>query len=300
MRIIIFGGSGRTGQIISRAAEAKGHELLLPSHQACNLANAAEVSRVILSSEAQAVINAAAVSNLEACSDDPLQAHLVNALAPAAMALACRHTGARFIHLSTDYVLDGRRPGKKGEHTKCRPENIYGESKHEGERQIAEANTESLILRVSWIMGNPDRPSFVEQTLRRAMQGTPPAAIADKWSMPTDAEDIARVALSLLDTSASGIFHVCSGGDEQSWHSCAVLALEAAAEFGEWTTPPHVVRLKLDEVSFFRERRPRHTAMDNAKLLALGIPMPDAKETLRRVTQRYLAHLKRPQQRRPK
>lgn len=291
VRILVFGGTGRTGQVIYRAAKALGHDVVAPSHREGDLSNTKLVTDLIFSTGARAVINCAAISSLEACLDNPLRAHLVNALAPGAMALACRHTGARFIHLSTDYVLDGRRAGKKGEYAKCHPLSIYGESKREGEQQVGEAYSESLILRVSWIMGNPLRPSFVEETLRKAKQGLPLAAIADKYSMPTDVEDIARIALGLICSPLSGILHVCSSGEVQSWHSCATFALQAAHEFGILPTMPDVIPQKLSEASFFREVRPRHTAMDNSSLVAAGMPMPTAEETLLRVVRRYGAFL---------
>ena len=147
--MLIFGGSGRTGQVMKRAAAAAGWEVCAPAHAECDLLRAEEVSRCVLESGAAAVVNCAAISGLEACLDDALSAHLVNAVAPAAMALACRHTGARFVHLSTDYVLEGHRPGLKDESTHCKPANVYGSSKREGELQVAEALRESLVLRVS-------------------------------------------------------------------------------------------------------------------------------------------------------
>ncbi len=293
MRIVVFGGSGRTGQVVCRAAKECGHVVASPSRSDLDITDTECVTRLIFSSEAQAIINCAAVSSLETCLGNPLQAHLTNAVAPAAMALACRHTGAKFIHLSTDYVLDGRRAGKKGEHAKCRPLSTYGESKREGELQVSEAYPDSVVLRVSWIAGNPLRPSFVEQVLRKARQRLPLAAIADKYSMPTDAEDIARIALKLISAPFSGILHVCSSGGEESWHSCATYALQIAHEYGFLPGIPEVAPQKLSEATFFREPRPRHTAMDNSHLLALGIPMPTAKETLRRVVRRYADFLQK-------
>ena len=288
MKMLVFGGSGRTGQVLVRVAQQEGWQVGAPTHAECDLADARAVSDRVLASDAELVVNAAAISGLEACLDDPLQAHLVNAVAPAAMALACRHTGAKFIHLSTDYVLDGRRAGKKNEAMKCKPVSVYGESKREGELQVLEALPEALIARVSWICGNPRKPAFVEQMLARALAGQALAAIADKESMPTDAEDIARAVLALSTGAEHGVVHVCAGGSPVSWHECAALALQMAVEAGYLPVVPQVAMQKRGDVSFFREERPRYTAMDNSKLLALGIPMPDAVETIRRVTLRYL------------
>lgn len=289
-RILIFGASGRTGQVVRRAAEQAGYGVLAPAHAECPLEQAEVVSDAVLGSGAQLVVNCAAISGLEACADDPLQAHLVNAVAPAAMALACRHTGARFVHLSTDYVLDGRRPGSRDESAKCRPVNWYGESKREGELQVLEALPAAVVARVSWVCGNPQKPSFVESTLARALAGQPLAAVADKESLPTDAADIARAVLALGAGEYAGVVHVCSSGQPLSWWHCAQLALQAAVEQGALDAAPPVEQQKLDEVPFFREPRPRYTGMNNARLTAqLGIPMPTVQQTIGAAVQRYLA-----------
>lgn len=291
-KILIFGASGRTGQVVKAAAGQAGYEVLAPAHADCPLEQAEAVSDTVLGCGAQLVVNCAAISGLEACADDPLQAHLVNAVAPAAMALACRHTGARFVHLSTDYVLDGRRPGMKDERAKCRPICWYGESKREGELQVLEALPAAVVARVSWVCGNPQKPSFVESTLARALAGQPLAAVADKVSLPTDAADIARVALALGEGDYAGVVHVCSSGEPLSWWHCAQLALQSAVGQGALAALPPVEQQKLDEVPFFREPRPRYTGMGNARLTAqLGIPMPTAQQTIDTVVRRYLVHV---------
>lgn len=295
MNMLLFGGSGRTGQIVQRFATAAGWQVTAPSHHECDLLCAEEVSDFVLNSGAQAVVNCAAISGLEACMDDPLSAHLINAVAPAAMALACRHTGARFVHLSTDYVLEGHKAGLKEEHSRCKPINTYGESKREGELQVAEALSSALVLRVSWICGNPHKPSFVENCIAGALSGRPLSAIADKYSLPTDAEDIARAILDLLPLSVSGVLHLCSGGEPLSWRDCAHIALQSLVSTSALPCCPEIAAQKLAEARFFRAERPRHTAMSNQKLLSLGIRMPSAAETLRTVALRYLNFLQQQQ-----
>lgn len=293
MKMLIFGGSGRTGQIMRNTAISAGWQVLAPTHAECDLLSPDAVSREVLESGADAVVNCAAISGLEACLDDPLSAHMVNAVAPATMALACRHTGARFVHLSTDYVLEGHKPGLRDESSKCKPANTYGESKREGELQVAEALPSALILRVSWVCGNPAKPAFVESMLSAALQGKALSAIGDKYSLPTDAQDIARVVLELLPTEAAGIIHTCSGGEPLSWHDCVSLALQTAVADGALAGMPQVARTALAAATFFRAERPRHTAMNNARLTQkLGIYMPSAGETLQNVTRRYLQSLK--------
>ena len=290
MKMLVFGASGRMGEVMCREARAAGWELVCPKRAECDLLRPAEVSDFVLAHpDARAVVNCAAMSGLEACLDDALSAHWVNAVSPAEMALACRHTGARFIHLSTDYVLDGRRPGKKAEDARCKPVNLYSESKREGELQVMENDAESLILRVSWLCGNPAKPSFVESTLARAMRGEALAAVADKYSMPTHVDDVARVVLELIHRGArGGIYHVASDGEPLSWYGCVGVALSYAVEAGVLSALPPVAAQELDRVSFFRTPRPRYTGMDIMSLRSLGISMPTAVETLRRAAAGYL------------
>ena len=291
MKVLLFGGSGRTGACTAAEVRGRGWELLAPIHAECDLEQPDAVADFVLAHPADIVVNCAAVCGLEACADDPLRAHRINAMSPAAMALACRHTGARFIHLSTDYVLDGRKPGFKAEDAHCRPEGWYAHSKHEGEMEVLDALPQAVVARVSWICGNPQRPAFVEQTLSKALNGQPPAAIADKFSMPTDACDIARAVLQLAETDYRGVIHVCSGNGEDeplSWWDCAQLALQEAVRLGALPSLPDITRQKLAEATFFREPRPRHTAMDNARLGALGITMPSAAQTIQTAAKRFL------------
>lgn len=291
MKVLLFGASGRAGACVAGEAASRGWDVLAPAHAECDLEQPDAVADFVLEHPADAVVNCAAISGLEACADDPLRAHRINAMSPTAMALACRHTGARFIHLSTDYVLDGRKPGFKDEDDHCRPEGWYAQSKREGELEVLDALPQAVVARVSWICGNPRKPAFVEQMLSKALAGHPLAAIADKYSMPTDAHDIARAVLQLAETDYRGVIHLCSGnGEEQplSWWDCAHLALQEAVRLGALPSMPEILRQKLAEAAFFREPRPRHTAMDSARLRALGITLPSAKQTIQTAAARFL------------
>ncbi len=288
-RVLIFGGRGRSGQAMAQAAQQRGHEVIAPAHAACDLRQPQAVMKAVEEAAADIVINCAAISGLEACADDAAAACTINADSPAAMAAACRRCGAHFVHLSTDYVLCGREAGLKGEDAPCRPICVYGESKLAGERQVAAAHADSLILRVSWLCGNPSRPGFPESIAMKALAGQPLAAIDDKDSLPTDVCELAHAALQLAEARQSGTFHLCSTGAPITWWQSATLALQALVEAGALPHAPDIAPQKLDEVPFFREPRPRHTAMDNSRLRALGIRMSSAEETIRRAVQRYLA-----------
>ncbi len=270
-------------------ARTRGYETIVPTHAACDLREPQQVAGCIQEAKADIVINCAAISGLEACADDVPAARLVNTASPAAMALACRASGARFVHLSTDYVLDGTLPGLKGELAPCHPICVYGQSKLEGEYAVADANPASIILRVSWLCGNPAKPGFPENIAMKALEGQPLAAIDDKDSLPTDVHELAEAALQLAETGQRGTFHVCATGAPVSWWQNAYTALQTLVEEGALAQLPPLATKKLADAHFFREPRPRHTAMDNARLRALGLRMSSARETIRHAVLRYLA-----------
>jgi len=270
MRTLVFGADGRVGSRLAAYLEEYGLEVVKCGRGTCDLKDLSALKRVLLSSGATHVVNCAAVSGVEACLDDPETAHRVNAMAPEMMARICRLEGARFIHLSTDYVLDGRRPGLKTEAEKCRPVNVYGESKMEAELRVREEMPEALVARVSWVFGNPGRPAFPEMVLRRAMKGEPLAAVADKWSLPTWVEDLcAWLRFLAYESEASGVLHLCQSGEPVSWHGYAVTVLKCAVKHGLLSSLPSVAEQKLDEQAGFRDARPRHTAMSPDKLSSL-------------------------------
>ncbi len=288
-RVMIFGSSGRSGQAMVRTARERGHETITPTHAECDLLQAEQAAETVRKARADIVINCAAISGLEACADNAEAARTINAKTPAAIAAACRRIGATFVHLSTDYVLEGDTPGLKDETTPCAPICAYGQSKLEGERLIAEANAAGLILRVSWLCGNPERPGFPESIAMKALAGQPLAAIDDKDSLPTDVHELAHAALQLAERKASGTYHICSTGAPVTWWQNATLAVQTLVEEGALPQAPAITAQKLDAVPFFREPRPRHTAMDNTKLRAHGICMSSAQDTIRRAVRNYLA-----------
>ncbi len=272
-----------------QAATRHGYRVCAPSRQECNLLEPECIEKVLRDVAADIVINCAAISGLEACADDAEAASLVNCIAPSVMARSCRLTGGHFVHLSTDYVLDGSTSGLKGESAPCKPCCVYGESKFRAELGIAEANAQSLILRVSWLCGNPLRPGFAESIAMKALAGQHLAAIADKFSLPTDVEELAEASLLLAEGRQGGLLHVCSTGAPISWHRYAELAVQALVEEGALPRAVCVSPQQLDEVPFFREARPRHTAMDNARLRALGIRMSSVEDTVRHAVRRFLS-----------
>lgn len=284
MKILLTGSGGRVGSRLVEDLEAAGHELIRWGRQEVDFSREGALEsalRELGSNSPDAVINCAALSSIEGCLDDPLRTHRVNAMAPGILARFCEHYGIRLIHLSTDYVLDGRRTGKKSERDKCKPVNQYGESKREAELRIQENCPSAVIARVSWVFGNPDCPSFPEFILGKALSGESLQAIEDKFSLPTSLTTISQAVTAFLSPEVSGTFHVCDSGDPASWLDYAQAVLTAAAAANLPLKTREVQGIPLSSMTSFRDPRPPHTAMDNTMLAdILGTPVSHWRDSL--------------------
>lgn len=159
----------------------------------------------------KAVINCIALSNVDACEKDPDLARQLNAEAAGNLAYACNQLGIRLIHLSTDYVFNGRQKTPYKETDQPSPLSQYGQSKLKGEAAVLQNCPSALVTRTAWVFG-PARESYVERPLRQYMAGGEVKVVDDQVSSPTWAPDLARALLKLVDHPAGGILHVAGKG----------------------------------------------------------------------------------------
>ncbi|BCX47615.1 dTDP-4-dehydrorhamnose reductase [Haloferula helveola] len=262
MRVAITGTTGRVGRALADRLRGRHQVLELPRGE-WDLAAPGLVSR-IEALDFDVLLNPAAITSLEACEDDPALAERVNAAVPAELAESCRRSGRVMVHFSTDYVLGGADEGLHGEDVKVNPLSVYGSTKAAGERAVLDA--EGCVIRVSWVFG-PERPAFPEQVVSRALAGEPLAAVADKTSLPCFTKDLAGWIERLLEEGIRNeLLHACNAGEPVSWNGMAEAILDQMVEAGALAARPEVEVQHLDEVSFFRATRPRHTAMATGRL----------------------------------
>ena len=281
LRIAITGVTGRLGSALARGL-ADAHQVIPLDRAALDLARPGDLPAALAGIRFDLLINPAALTSPDAAEADPELARRVNALAPGVLAACCRQRGARMLHLSTDYVFGGRRPGLRGERCRPDPRGAYGRTKHAGELAVIDAHPAACIVRVSWLYGG-GRPGFPEQVVARARARTPLAAIADKFSLPTRVDDlVAWIRALVAAPEVAGIVHACPSGPPASWRDWALATLEAAVAAGRLDRLPPVAPLRLAEAGFFHSPRPRHTAMANRRLAALlGTAPGDWRDALR-------------------
>jgi dTDP-4-dehydrorhamnose reductase len=157
------------------------------------------------------VINCAAFTDVDRCEAAPELAHAINAEGAENVARAATQAGCRMVHVSTDFVFDGRSDRPYTEEDPPAPLSMYGKSKLEGEQRVAAAGGDYLIVRSSWIYG-PGRANFVDAIRTRARAGGVLKVVKDQIGSPTYVADLADALKRLIGIDHRGIIHFANTG----------------------------------------------------------------------------------------
>jgi dTDP-4-dehydrorhamnose reductase len=267
MRIVIIGSGGRLGAALTREWKRAGDDLITFNHAALNVGDCRAVSAALEPIEFHALVNCAALTNVDYCEIHEEEAFRINAVAATTLGELCARKGARMIHISTDYVFNGEKRSPYVEEDAPQPLGVYAASKLAGENALL-AWPQHLIARLSWVFG-PDRPSFVDQILKRALEREDLAAVSDKIAVPTYTLDVAQWLRPFLqEVREGGILHLCNAG-ACSWQEYGQLAIDCAVAAGAPLRGRVVLPQKMADLKAFVARRPVYTVMSTAKLTGL-------------------------------
>ena len=226
MRILLLGGTGQVGTEIRALAAAGGIEVAAPDRAALDFRDVSALARAIANGPWNAVINAAAYTDVDRAESEEAVALAVNGEAPSRLAAETERSGIPLIHISTDYVFDGRKGKPYVEQDAVGPLNAYGRSKLVGEQGVLAAGPRHIILRTSWVY-SPYRRNFVKTILRLAAERECLNIVADQRGCPTAARDIAGACLEIArrcvlapEQVPYGIYHFAGAG-EASWFEFA-------------------------------------------------------------------------------
>jgi dTDP-4-dehydrorhamnose reductase len=212
-----------------------------------------------------AIVNAAAMTNVDGCELDPEQAFAVNALGVRWLAVAAERFGAHVVHVSTDYVFDGESERPYDEWDAVHPVSEYGRSKLGGERELVEHSSSWAVVRTSWVFGRKgtDLVSWAFDTYDK---GELTGVLADQVSVPTYAPDLAELLARFATQRRRGLFHVTSGSEAVTRHELICTALADRGVDASGIEP-------IDASQLVRPaRRPPMSAMDNRALRLAGLP----------------------------
>jgi dTDP-4-dehydrorhamnose reductase len=209
VRILLTGAGGQLGQeLVKLLTRDEVHAL---DHRALDITDRKAVFAALERVRPSWVINAAAYNDVDKAEAAHEQAFAVNGAAAGYLADAAARAGAAIVHISTDYVFDGRKGAPYTEEDRPNPLNVYGQSKHEGELRVLGSEAPACVLRTAWLYGGYG-PNFVRAILAAASAGDPLRVVADQVGSPTWTRHLARAINELIRTPARGLFHVANGG----------------------------------------------------------------------------------------
>ena len=225
MRIAITGCRGQLGRELIRCAARRPLQTFCTDVQEMDITSADQIDSVLSRFKPEAVVNAAAYTQVDAAERDRELAYAVNTTAPGLLADWCRRAGAFLVHVSTDYVFSGNKGDLYTESDATDPLSVYGSTKEQGEGLVRERLTRHLIVRTSWLYSIHGR-NFVKTVLDLCRTGKALRIVADQYGSPTSAAELAEAILAMIAHMHKradgpwGTYHFCSRG-VVSWYDFA-------------------------------------------------------------------------------
>lgn len=268
------------GSDVVKAARRAGVTTIALGKDQCDITQPDSCRRALQDARPSVVINCAAYTKVDLAESEPETAAAINGAGAGNIAEACREMGAHLVHVSTDYVFDGKKTDPYMPQDVTHPINVYGETKLQGEQAIAETMVPGTwtIARTSWLFG-ANGPNFVRTMLRLAGENRDLKVIGDQTGSPTYTADLAEALVAIAQARPGGILHTTGSGC-CTWYEFAREIFEqsgvhpaslASCSTAEYPTPA---------------TRPLNSRLCRANLAAAGIAeLPHWKDALKR----YLA-----------
>jgi dTDP-4-dehydrorhamnose reductase len=278
VKVLVTGARGQVGSEIVQEGIKRGMDILAAGRDELDITVEAKVSAYFQAEKPDIVINAAAYTAVDKAESEPDLAYAINRDATANLARACAELDIPLLHISTDYVFDGKKQGAYTEADIPNPQCVYGKSKLEGEQAIKSISAEHIILRVSWVFG-ANGNNFVKTMLRLGREKDLLKVVADQHGGPTWAGAIANTLLDIVKRWGDetpvpwGIYHYC-GQPSTSWHGFAEAIFNEAVALGLISGRPEVEPITTAEYPTAAER-PMNSVLDCrnlAKKLAISQP----------------------------
>lgn len=273
--ILVTGSNGQLGSELKELApQYTQYKFVFFSRAELAIENAEEVERAFALLHPQFVINCAAYTAVDKAETEKEQAMAVNATAVGILAGASQKYGAKFIHVSTDYVFDGTSREPLKENAPVSPVNFYGETKLKGEAEAMKVNPGSIIIRTSWVYSFYGK-NFVKTMLRLMSERDRISVVADQWGSPTYAADLASAILQMIESEnwQPGIYHYSNEG--------VITWAEFADEIRSLSNSNCTVQFITTDQYPTPAKRPAYSVLDKSKIVSTyGIALRPWKESL--------------------
>jgi len=286
MRILITGAGGLLG--LNLALELSGtHQVIAVDRKALSLPRGTQSIQADLltkgslpalldQAKPDAVVHCAALANVDACEDDPVFSHQINAELPGELAAECARRGVRLVHISTDAVFDGERGGYT-EDDQPNPLSVYAQTKLDGERLVLEAYPQAVVTRVNLFGWSASGSRSLSEFFYHGLEaGRPLKGFTDVTFCPVLVNDLAQVFLEIFVKRLSGLYHLVSPAGLTK-HAFGVAIADM---FGY--DPARIEPVRVADFGLKAARSPNLTLDVSRLTAALGRTLPDVHSGLKR------------------
>ncbi len=280
MNILVTGANGQLGTCIRKAARKSENNYIFTDVAELDITDKEAVARFVRDNDVKVIVNCAAYTNVDKAESEPEFAELLNATAVRNLADAMKEADGTLVHISTDYVFGGdpyNTPCKEDQ--KGTPTGVYGRTKLDGERQIADSGVKALIFRTAWLYSEYGR-NFVKTMMNLTATKPELNVVFDQTGTPTYAQDLADAVVSIIEQDKlagnCGIYHYSNEG-VCSWYDFTKQIADIAGNNACEIRPCHS-----DEFPS-PVKRPAYSVLDKTKFkLTFGISVPYWTDSLKK------------------
>ena len=294
MKVFVTGVNGQLGHDVMLELHCRGHEAIgsgsgsayrgadavsaFPYVQ-LDITDREAVGRTLSELRPDAVVHCSAWTAVDAAEEPENQDRVfaLNVRGPENIAEACKSIGAKMLYPSTDYVFDGKgtRPWQPDD-TCFAPLNVYGQSKLEGERAVAQTMDQFFIVRIAWVFGFNGK-NFIKTMINVGKTHDTVRVVNDQIGTPTYTKDLARLLVDMIETEKYGYYHATNEGGYISWYD---FCCEFYRQYGLTT---QVIPVTTAEYGLSKAARPENSRLDKTKLIEAGFePLPSWQDAIGR------------------
>ena len=268
MKILVLGCNGQLGRCLYDQLEKTDHNVIYTSRDQIDIADFEATKRQIKQIAPNIIINATAYTAVDKAEEDQDKADLINHLAVANIATSCSELDCWFMHVSTDYVFDGRSTVPYKENDQTNPQGVYGSTKLKGELVIQSSGCKFIIIRTAWVFSEYGN-NFLKTMLRLGAERSELGIVGDQIGCPTYAQDIANAIAVILESLkskefTSGLYHF-GGNICCSWAEFAQAIFDQAVELQIISGKPNILTITTQEFPTLA-KRPAQSQLNSNKL----------------------------------
>ena len=286
--IWLIGNRGMLGTDIEKRLKERRINYIA-SDKEVDIINFQQLSNFIKDKDLTYIVNCSAYTAVERAEDEYEKAFDVNAHGVLNIAQIANKKRAKLIHISTDYVFDGKKEGEYVETDVTSPINVYGKSKLKGEFNINKTFSSYFIIRTAWLWGKNGN-NFVYTMLRLFKERDEVRVVSDQWSKPTYTEDLADIILRIIDDNSQsyGVYHFTNEG-KTNWYNFAVEIYNQARRYNIIEKDVKIIPIKSEDYPT-RVNRPKYSLLSNERIkTTFGIQIKSWEEAI----QNFISNMRR-------